>query len=104
MNEKNDVIKLIDDEGTEFEFKVVDIFTADKNKYAVLIPLKDELPDTVHTHAEETDDYYEDDDDGEAIIMRVIDGSDGETSLHVIDDEDEWQKAADIAMERLLDN
>ena len=102
MSERIDVIKLIDDEGAEFEFEVVDIFSADKHKYAVLLPLKDELSDTIHVRPEEEND--EEEENGEAIIMRVIDESDGVTSLQVIDDEDEWQMVSDMAMERLLDN
>ena len=38
----------------------------------------------------------------DAIIFRVEKTEDGETMLHVIEDDEEWNKVAEIASERLF--
>ncbi len=42
--ERDDVIVLTDEEGTEHEFQVIDFFNVEENEYAVLVPL-DEFDD-----------------------------------------------------------
>ena len=109
MDEKPDIVTLIDEEGDEFEFEVVDYFFTDGEEYAVLLPLHGELSDLeedemgipiLDADVDEGDDEWVSE---EAIIMRVIKGDNGEATLQVIEDEDEWQRVADIALERLFE-
>ena len=99
MDDKFDNVTLIDEEGEEFEFEVVDFFLLDEQEYAVLLPLDSETSDA-NIDSGKTNGSNNDE---EAIIMRVLQGNDGETTLQVIDNEVEWQKVADIALERLLE-
>jgi len=109
MDEKPDIVTLIDEEGEEFEFEVVDYFFADGQEYAVLLPIHSEFTDLINEDELipiEDDDFDEDDDtwvSEEAIIMRVTKGDNGEATLQIIEDEDEWQRVADMALERLFD-
>ncbi|NLX91340.1 MAG: DUF1292 domain-containing protein [Firmicutes bacterium] len=117
MDDKLDIVTLIDEEGDQFEFEVVDLFFVDEHEYAVLLPLHSEAGDTCSGKRKdngtfEREDAYFDvwkesedpfEENEEAVILRVLKGDDGETTLHVIEDEEEWQQVADIAFERLLD-
>ena len=110
MDEKPDIVTLIDEEGEEFEFEVVDYFFSDGQEYAVLLPLQSEfsdLEDEDEMDIPVADDDFDEDDEAwiseEAIIMRVTKGDNGEATLQVIEDEDEWQKVADMALERLFE-
>lgn len=117
MDDKLDIVTLIDEEGDQFEFEVVDLFFVDEQEYAVLLPLHSDPGDTYSGNRNGNgtsekgdasfDDWKEPEDEfeenEEAVILRVLKGDDGETTLHVIEDEEEWQKVADIAFERLLD-
>ncbi len=115
MDENLDIVTLIDEEGKKFEFEVVDYFLVDKLEYAVLLPVRSKLSDLDESLGISFDDRKEsityddelDDEDGknedEAVILRVTKGNNGEESLHIIDDEDEWQKVAEIAIERLYE-
>jgi uncharacterized protein YrzB (UPF0473 family) len=47
VGEDEDVIKLLDEEGAEHEFSVVDVLEVDHRRYAILQPLEGaEEPDT----------------------------------------------------------
>ena len=48
------------------------------------------------------DEYSPEEASGDAVIFRVEKGVDGETMLQVIEDDEEWEKVAEIAYERLL--
>ena len=104
MTEKEEIITLVDEDGEQFDFVVLDYFRVDELDYAILFPLgkngmseeqADEENDTEFNVLDETD-------AGEAIIFRVIEGENEETMLHVIEDEEEWERVAGVAYERLL--
>ena len=112
MDDKLDIVTLIDEEGDKFEFEVVDLFFVDEHEYAVLLPLHSDGDAYSGNRngngtSEREDAYFEPEDafeeNEEAVILRVLKGNDGETTLHIIEDEEEWQKVADIAFERLLE-
>lgn len=100
MEEREEIITLIDEEGEQFDFLLLDYFQVDNLHYAVLLPWNNEDEDF-----EASGDLEEMEQEEEAespIIFRVVKGNNGETALHTIDDEDEWDKVAEIAYERLL--
>jgi uncharacterized protein YrzB (UPF0473 family) len=94
QNEKmeKDVISLLDEDGKEHEFEIVDALELEDRQYMALVPLYSE---------EEAQDALED--SGELVILRVSDeeDEDGEQYLDVIEDEDEYNRVADLFMERL---
>ncbi|NLG87371.1 MAG: DUF1292 domain-containing protein [Firmicutes bacterium] len=86
--ERDDIVVLTDEEGTEHQFEVVDFFNVEEKEYAILLPLEE---------------FDEDDEEGEALIFRVEDDEDGNQILVEIEDDDEWERAAAEWEERLAD-
>lgn len=75
-----DVVVLNDDEGNEHEFMHLATLEVEGNTYFVLLPM------------EETED---DDDEAEAIILKVVQDESGEDMLVDVEDDEEWEKVAD---------
>ncbi len=96
QNEKmeKDVISLLDEDGKEHEFEILDALELDGCQYMALLPLygEDEAQEAL-------------DDSGELVILRVSDeeDEDGEQYLDVIEDEEEFNRVADLFMGRLED-
>lgn len=94
QNEKmeKDVISLLDEDGKEHEFEIVDALELEDRQYMALVPLYS---------GDEAQDALED--SGELVILRVSDeeDEDGEQYLDVIEDEEEYNRVADLFMERL---
>ena len=83
-----DIITVVDDDGAEHQFEVLDrIETDDDQKYVAIIPFY-ETPEEML------------DDDGELIILRVIETED-ENILEPIEDDDEFDEISAIFQERL---
>ncbi|MBQ2756421.1 MAG: DUF1292 domain-containing protein [Oscillospiraceae bacterium] len=83
-----DILSLVDEDGVEHEFEVVDTLDKDDNTYLALIPVVDEnnIGDA----------------DGELVILKVLE-EDGEEFLIAIEDDDEFDDVSDIFMDRLED-
>jgi uncharacterized protein YrzB (UPF0473 family) len=77
-----DVITLIDEEGEEHEFTVLDILEVDGTEYAILVPVDDE---------EQED---------EVVIFKFTEDDEGNEILVEIED-DEWEKVADAWQEKV---
>ncbi|MDD2496986.1 MAG: DUF1292 domain-containing protein [Desulfitobacteriaceae bacterium] len=77
---------LLDEEGKEHAFEVLDIIGVDGAEYAVLMPV------------EEDEDY----DTDEAIILKIGQDENGEEILYEIEDDEEWEKVAD-AYDEMID-
>ncbi|MCL1874490.1 MAG: DUF1292 domain-containing protein [Clostridiales bacterium] len=75
--EEESTIILIDEEGQEHEFEVLDILELDGDKYAVLLPLN-----------------QDDSEEEEAVLMKFAIDDDGEEVLLDIEDDAEWEKVA----------
>lgn len=75
--EREDIITLLDEEGEEHNFVFLDIFSMNRKEYAIIVPFSDEAS-------------YEE----EALLILRVDDDNGEKVLVVIEDEDEWEKAA----------
>jgi uncharacterized protein YrzB (UPF0473 family) len=73
--EQGDLVVLTDENGEEHEFELVDVFEVDGKEYAVLASTEDE-------------------DDDEAIVLRVEKDADGNDQLVDIEDDEEWEKVA----------
>ncbi|MEG2213757.1 MAG: DUF1292 domain-containing protein [Clostridiales bacterium] len=81
----DELITLIDEEGLEHQFTVEAFLDLDEEKYAVLIPMR------------------EDYDTDEAIIMRFGKDENGDEVLFDIESDAEWEKVADAYDEIIED-
>ncbi|WP_031515618.1 DUF1292 domain-containing protein [Desulfofalx alkaliphila] len=81
MPEHDEVITLVDEEGQEHDFTVVDILEINGSEYAILLPAK-----------EETD---------EAVILKFAKDEDDNDILIDLEDDEEWEMVAD-AWEQLV--
>jgi len=83
VTEQEEVITLIDEEGTEHDFTVVDIINVDESEYAILLPVEEE--------------------NDEAIILKFTNDEEGNELLVDIEDDEEWEKVADAWEETLAE-
>jgi uncharacterized protein YrzB (UPF0473 family) len=83
VTEQEEVITLIDEEGTEHDFTVVDIINVDESEYAILLPVEEE--------------------NDEAIILKFTHDEEGNELLVDIEDDEEWEKVADAWEETLAE-
>jgi len=80
MDEAYDIIVLNDDEGNEHEFMHLETLEVDGNTYYVLLPVEE---------------AEQEDEDAEAIILKLSKDENGEEILIDIEDDEEWEKVAD---------
>lgn len=85
----NDIVTLVDENGKETEFEIVDSLVTENNEYFALIPTET---------AENLDS-----DDGELLILKVVKDDDGAEFLEPIEDDEEYEEISEIFMERLED-
>ncbi len=89
--ERTDIIVLLDEDGNEHDFALVDRFQVDAHEYAVLAPI-------IYL-GEDSEDEDEDEDeadfdvDDEAFIFRIEHSGEDETLVEV-DDDAEWNTVA----------
>lgn len=86
QEERENIIILIDDEGKEMPFEVLDIIEEDDKRYAVGIP------------AEEAE---EDAEEGTVLIMRIVPANEEEDILEPIEDQAELEKIFEIFKTRM---
>ena len=91
MSNQDDVLTLLDEEGGEHNFEVIDILKVNKHEYAILLPME----------AEEGGDL--DVEEGEAIIFRIVDEGDENQTLMAVEDEEEWKQVASAWEEKARD-
>lgn len=85
-----DLITLVDEDGKEHEFEIVDDLEQNGNHYVALVAAYDDPEEELQ-------------DDGELVILKsVMDGD--EEFLEAIEDEAEFDEIAAIFMERLQDS
>lgn len=85
----NDLVTVVDDEGNQHQFEVLDAIETDQGRYVALVPVYDNPADLI-------------DDDGELVILTVKEEN-GEDLLLPIEDDDEFEEVAEIFQERLAD-
>jgi uncharacterized protein YrzB (UPF0473 family) len=78
---REDVVTLLDEEGKEHSFMVLDIILVKESEYAIMVPTEDDLMES-------------EDEEQEAVIFR-IDETDGEQVLTVVEDDIEWEAVAE---------
>ncbi|MBQ6885365.1 MAG: DUF1292 domain-containing protein [Clostridia bacterium] len=84
-----DIVSLVDDEGKEYIFEVLDAVETDEARYLALLP-------------QYTDPQAMLDDSGELIIVKVGEDN-GEEYFYEIEDDDEYETIADAFVDRLQD-
>ncbi len=82
-----DIVSVVDEDGIEHTFEELDRIETDEARYVALTPVYDEAQDIL-------------DDDGELIILRVVE-EDGETYLEPIEDDAEFDEVGKIFEDRL---
>ena len=82
----NDFITLVDENGVEREFEIVDSLVTENNEYFALIP------------TENADNLASD--DGELFILKVVEDN-GEEFLEPIEDDEEYEEISEIFIDRL---
>ncbi len=85
MEERNEVLTLVDEEGKEHLFSIVDLIVVEEKEYAILLPFE---------KVEETDGTAD-----EAVIFRVLQDEQGQM-LMVVEDDQEWENVATAWEER----
>lgn len=85
-----DIVTVVDDDGVEHLFEEIDrVETEEGNRYVALLPIYDDEVEIL-------------DDDGEVLILKVIE-EDGETYLVQIEDEKEFNEIGNIIEDRLIE-
>lgn len=89
-NEYNpDIVTLMDDDGKEYTFEVLDAIETDMGRYLALLPTFEDPKDLL-------------DDSGELVIVKVGEEN-GEEYFYEIEDDDEYETVADAFVDRLED-
>ena len=84
-----DLMTIVDDEGNRHQFELLDAIETDDGRYVALLPVYGQPEESVQ-------------DDGELVILEVVE-EDGEELLVTIDDDDIFNEIAEIFEDRLSD-
>ena len=85
-DDEDEIITLTDDDGKDHEFVVVDVIEVSNKEYAILLPID-----------------ADEEEEAEAVILRLEKDSAGGDVLTDIESEEEWEQVAQ-AYEELLDD
>jgi putative Holliday junction resolvase len=80
MAEESSIVTLVDEEGNEHRFDLINVVELDEIRYAVMVP---EATTTENTE------------DEEAVIFRIETDDEGEEVLVDIEDDDEFERVCD---------
>lgn len=89
MKPKEDVVTLLDEEGVEHYFELVDIIMVNDKDYVILLPLNE-----AKTAPEEEE---------EAVIFRIEAGKGEDQTLVIVEDEEEWDLVAEAWEDMLME-
>ena len=89
IEEFHDTVVLMDENGNEQEFEILDAIETDEARYVALMPIHDDPEAAVES-------------DGELLVMRVESEDDGEV-LVTIEDDEEFESVLAIFEENLSD-
>lgn len=90
MDFNPDIYTLIDEEGVEQTFELLDVMELEDERYFALVPYYDEPEEVI-------------DDDGDLIILKSQLDENGDELMISIDDDDEYQRVGSIFLEKLSD-
>lgn len=82
-----DIYTLIDEDGVEQQFELLDVMEIDGNRYFALLPFFDDPAETLDT-------------DGSLVVLRG-ETVDGEEMMASIDDDDEYERIGNLFLEKL---
>lgn len=85
----NNIVSVIDEEGNEHQFEVLDAIETDEGRYVALLPIYSEAEAALE-------------DDGELVILEVVNDN-GDDLLVPIEDDEVFETIADAFQERLAD-
>ena len=85
-----DLVSVVDEDGVSHTFEELDRIETDEGRFIALLPVYDEATEIL-------------DDDGELIILSVIEDENGETYLEPIEDDKLFNKIGEIFEKRLED-
>ncbi len=86
MEERENIVVLIDEDGNEMPFEVLDIIEDGGNRYAAGLAV---------------DDAENDDEEATVLIMRIVPANDEEDILEPIEDESELERIFEIFKTRM---
>ncbi len=86
-HDEEETIVLTDEEGHEHEFTIIQVIKVEEKDYAILLP---------------TEEAESDEEEGQAIILRIDQDEAGDDILVEIEDEEEFERVAE-AWEEVLD-
>ena len=85
-----DIVSIIDEDGKEHIFEELDRIETDKGRYVALTPVFDDAEEIIE-------------DDGELIILKVVEEDDGETYLEPIEDDAEFDEIGNLFEQRIAE-
>ena len=85
----NSLVSVLDDEGNEHQFELLDAIETDDGRYVALLPIYNEAEAAIEG-------------DGELVILEVVDEN-GEDLLVPIENDDTFEDIASIFEERLAE-
>lgn len=85
------ILTLVDEDGAEHEFEIVDSFEDAGENYIALVPVFDTADDLL-------------DDSGELVVLKVVPEGEDEEYLEAIENEEEFDRISAIFIERLKDS
>ena len=86
-NYGNNLVSVLDDEGNEHQFELLDAIETDEGRYVALLPIYSEAESAIE-------------DDGELVILEVV-NDEGDDLLVPIEDDEVFETIADAFQERL---
>lgn len=86
----NDIVTLVDDDGKEYAFEVLDAIETDTGRYLAMLPYYTDANDKLN-------------DSGELVLVKSVLDEDGEEYFEDIADDDEYETVADLFIDRLQD-
>ena len=85
----NNIVSVLDDEGNEHQFELLDAIETDEGRYVALLPIYSDAESAIE-------------DDGELVILEVV-NDEGDDLLVPIEDDEVFENVAEIFEERLAD-
>ena len=85
-----DLVSVVDENGETHVFEELDRIETDEGRFIALLPVYEDAEEIL-------------DDDGELIILQVIEDGDGETYLEPIEDDNLFNEIGKVFEERLAD-
>ncbi len=86
----NDIVTLVDDDGKEYSFEVLDAIETDTGRYLAMLPYYTDANDKLN-------------DSGELVLVKSVLDEEGEEYFEDIADDDEYETVADLFIDRLQD-